>query len=63
MNKEIINNMHRKAEFHKRAAWAHKRLADGSTQFKKELLDLAKEHSDSSRWYRKKIREFIKLID
>jgi hypothetical protein len=50
--KKLINDLHHKAEFYKKAAWAHKRLAEQSTQFKKELLELAKEHSASCRYYR-----------
>lgn len=57
--KKIINQLHAKAEFYKRAAWAHYNMAKGSDLFKDELLKLAKEHADACRFYREQIRKII----
>lgn len=58
MKKQILE-LHRKAEFYKKAAWAHYQLSQKSIDFKEDLLKLAKEHSDSCRFYRQAVRDLI----
>lgn len=57
--KKIINQLHKKAEFYKRAAWGHYRLAQQSDLFRDELLKLAKEHAAACRFYREQIKKII----